>query len=498
MAEALGYLNFSSGASDPTFLRNLNDLFRDAQAVSTDQATTAEPWQLLHQLLLRGLDELRGKDPALGDASQASRIVDLIFDAVLPAYLEFHRDLLFHQNPNELFNSLFIGRVAQAVLSQGPAWDDIDQVTSGSLDELNDYLGYRPVAVLETEQKIEPYPHERVRPVPLYVAGAGVAEGPYRALIEKALEVLRQTDPDILHQAWFDLQLLDELAFDPRAYDFDHPVQKRPNHPFGQWDMHLIDNRGFYRRFVVQQVTLEAAHRRTLDADGKIDQERLFEAAAVMAGTILMGSGTSGNSPETHDSSVSLAVLLPHIAGYRDVFYQGLLGQIPAPHGDRLRAEAAQLKQPFGGARQDLNTRLARLRATQLQHVHLAQVFARMGYSDAANHQASVVPAASARMICDMHCRLTGAHMAIDAAGAAGAAVDLQTLTGAAEELVAVEALLHRAIDCGAVVDPWNILGFDAQFSLFNALENSVHDHRVDQLIAFRRSHGEVSRMSIP
>ena len=44
--------------------------------------------------------------------------------------------------------------------------------------------------------------------------------------------------------------------------------------------------------------------------------------------------------------------------------------------------------------------------------------------------------------------------------------------------------LLNRAIRCGAVLDPWNLLGFDAQFSLFPALENSVHDHRADELVA--------------
>ena len=49
-----------------------------------------------------------------------------------------------------------------------------------------------------------------------------------------------------------------ELALDPRAYDFDHPVNKRPNYHFGQWDPHAIDPRGFYHRFVVQQVTLDA------------------------------------------------------------------------------------------------------------------------------------------------------------------------------------------------------------------------------------------------
>jgi hypothetical protein len=43
--------------------------------------------------------------------------------------------------------------------------------------------------------------------------------------------------------------------------------------------------------------------------------------------------------------------------------------------------------------------------------------------------------------------------------------------------------LLHRAIECGALVDPWNVVGFAANFSLFPALENTVHDWRVDELI---------------
>ena len=49
-----------------------------------------------------------------------------------------------------------------------------------------------------------------------------------------------------------------------------------------------------------------------------------------------------------------------------------------------------------------------------------------------------------------------------------------------AEEII---ERLNRAIACGAVIDPWNILGFDAHFSLFPALENSVHDHRADELV---------------
>ena len=76
---------------------------------------------------------------------------------------------------------------------------------------LNDFIGFRPVAVLESK-KIEPYPHEWVRPVPLYLRGAGVVTGRYRQVVERALELLRTTDADLLRQACFDPALLDELA----------------------------------------------------------------------------------------------------------------------------------------------------------------------------------------------------------------------------------------------------------------------------------------------
>ena len=46
-----------------------------------------------------------------------------------------------------------------------------------------------------------------------------------------------------------------------------------------------------------------------------------------------------------------------------------------------------------------------------------------------------------------------------------------------------IEDLIHRAIECGALVDPWNVVGFAGNFSLFPALENTVHDWRVDEII---------------
>ena len=70
-------------------------------------------------------------------------------------------------------------------------------------------------------------------------------------------------------------------------------------------------------------------------------------------------------------------------------------------------------RQPFGGARQHLNAWLARRRASQLEHVHLAQIFARMGYPEAAYRQAGIVPVASARMRCEIDCRLTAGTQAV-------------------------------------------------------------------------------------
>lgn len=95
-----------------------------------------------------------------------------------------------------------------------------------------------------------------------------------------------------------------------------------------------------------------------------------------------------------------------------------------------------------------------------------------MGYTEAAERQAVVVPVASARMRTEMSCRLTTGHLLADRGQLEEAAL-----------LPEVEDLLHRAIQCGALVDPWNVLGFGGQFPLFPAVENSIYDHRVDELI---------------
>lgn len=481
LEKVLGYLNFSSGASDAKFLANLNLVFAWFEQTTASGPTAATstaaagpaPWQAVLALLEAKLQSLRTDSAAFRDADQAASVLELVRAQVLPGYRRFHADLLFHQTEAGLFNSLFVGRVCEAVLQQGSPWEQADRIRRGAIGQLNDYLGIRPVATLEG-QPHKPYTHEWSRPIPIFIRGVGAAAGRYQAVVEATIQLLEQTDEDILRDAFCDPAMLEELAFDARAYDFDHPVNKRPNYHFGQWDPHRIDQRGFYRRYVVQQVTLDSLMERYEQAEGGLPREELlFEAAAVFAGTIIMSTGISGAGPDSHDSTVSLSTLLPKIAAYRDQFYERLLKRLKGEHGKRLRAEAETRRQPFGGARQHLNAALARRRASQLEHVHLAMVFARMGFPDAAAKEADIVPAASARMLCQIECRLASGELAVSRG-------DLEL---AARMLDEIRDWLRRGIDCGAILDPWNILGFDANFSLFPSVENTVRDHRADELV---------------
>ena len=473
--QVLGYLNFSSGATDPGFFQGLNRLFAlvvESRSASSDDESKPD-WRRVTELLDGQLTELSRDSSTFTDADQARSVLEILSGVIVKRYGAFHTDLLRHQDEQFLFGPFMLGRMCEALLRQDLRSDhEPEQIADAAIAELNDYIGHRPVAAFESRRH-EPYPHEWVRPVPVYIQGVGVAVGKYEAIVQASLEILADTDANLLRAAWFDPDELEELAVDPRAYDFEHPVNKRPNYHFGHWDPHCIDNRGFYRRFVVRQVTLDALLARVHEPTDLPTDELIFEAAAVLAGTILMATGISGDRPETHDSDTTLISLIPRIATYRDAFYEHLLDQVSGSQAKRLAAEAQKLHQPFGGARQHLNGYLAKQRARQLAHVKLARVFAQMGYRHAAKRQASLVPVASARILCRIDSCLTAGHQALDQ----------QDLPAAQTQLDTIQDLLQRGIECGAIVDPWNILGFDANYSLFPALENSVHDHRVDDLL---------------
>ncbi len=475
LVQVLGYLHLSSGKTDNKTLAALNRLYGWALASKSQPPSpfAGLPAVLtLHHWLRDRLGKLKEERPFFRESDQADQVLNLVWLQLLPAYMDFHSELLFHQEAEGIFNGFFLGRAAEAVLSEGGPWDETDRIVEGAIRRLNDYIGYRPLATLEGRRH-QPYRHEWVRPVPLFVENVGVAYGPYHEIVTLALEILSNTEPSILRAAHFSLENLQELAFDPRAYDFDHPVNKRPNYHFGQWDPTLIDLQGNYRRFVIQQVTLDALMARPVQERELPTRELVYEAAAVLAGTILMASGVSGSGPDTYMSTTTLASLMNPIAEYRDAFYTQLLERMTGAHAERLREEEAKRRQPFGGARQHLNTQLARLRASQLAHVQLARLFARMGSPLAAKEESDDVHVPSARTLCRIDCLLTIGNQALKRG----------QLAEAVEVPDQIHELIRSGIECGALVDPWNIMGFAGNFSRFHGPDSAVHDHRIDELV---------------
>ncbi|VAX38563.1 FIG00926021: hypothetical protein, partial [hydrothermal vent metagenome] len=464
VSEFLGYLNFSNGTPDAFAQKNLNFIFEQFNA----QISAAT----LRAYLLSALNQLK-EEPAFQDSEQATRVIQLLFDDCLPAYWLYHADLLFHLSEKELEQPFFLAKMFEAILSQGAPWNDAGRIVQGTLAQLNDFLGHRPVAVLENERKCQPYTYERHRPVPLYLKGAGIAVGKYQKLIERTLQFLKETPHELLDAAWFDLERMEELSLDMRAHDHNHPANKRTNYMFGEWDPHIIDTKGYYNRFLLRKIIVDALLSWMDDNSDLPWEERLHDAAAVLCGTILMASSISGSGPDTFDSSISLTALLPHVAQYRDLFYERLTQDAQGERAERLRYHESVTQQPFGHVRRHLNIQLANYGARQVQHRHLAIQYARMGFSAASRKQAAIIPAASVRFESEIFWRISAAHFRLDNN-------DLDTV---ALLLVEIEDYLRRGINCGAIVDPWNILGFQGQFPLFSTREDVIPDQRIDSLL---------------
>ncbi|HID21312.1 MAG TPA: hypothetical protein EYP14_02800, partial [Planctomycetaceae bacterium] len=166
--------------------------------------------------------------------------------------------------------------------------------------------------------------------------------------------------------------------------------------------------------------------------------------------------------------------MVRRIAGYRDEFYTRLLARLDSEHGRRLREEAAKRGQPFAGVRQSFNEYLAQRKAEQIRLTEIAYLFSLLGYPQLSRQYAACIRTASVRIISEIYCRTTDAWHALKEGRPGEAVVEVREAAG----------LLKRGIDCGAIVDPWNILGFQGQFSIFQARQNSMPDPRVPQLIA--------------
>lgn len=462
----LGYLNFSAGRPEPSVHAAFNTLFAQQNP---------RAWDDVRLGLAAALEDLSARKPAFQVAEQARAVLHLTFNHLLPGYLKHHADLLFHLSPNDLLNPFFLARCFEAVLATGPPWTEQERVTADALSRLNDFVGHRPVAVLENGRKAEVYPHERFRPLPLYLREAGAAVGPYQQLITLALEHLSATPRDLLEQASFHAERLDELSLDLRAHDALHPVFKRTNYLFGEWDPHFIDNQGYFRRFVLRKVILDALVT-WIDQTSDIPlKERLHDASAVLAGTILMASAISGWGPAAHDSTISLTSLLPIVARQRDAFYEEMMSRFQGDRARRLARVVEVTRQPFGHVRQQLNIYLANYASAQMQRRTIAEQYSRMGFEEAARNEAAKIPAASIRIECELNNQLENAKRCATRGNVAEAA----------EQLTAATDLLIRGIEAGALIDPWNILAFQGQFPLFIAREDAVPDPRAEWLIGF-------------
>lgn len=470
LRDLLGYLNFSQGSVSSRFRSALNELFRDAVRATSPT--------VLRDFLLAELHRLsESGDVACANPAQADEVIRLTIDQLLPAYEKHHSDLLGHLSTEDFYSPFLLARMFEAALAARAELRSSGLVATldAALRRLNHFVGYRPVAVLENERRSEVYPHERFCPVPLYFSDIGAATGPYEEIINATIAFMKQLPDDLVSSSHFSIDRLTELSLDVRSHDHLHPVNKRTNYVFGEWDPDEIDTKGYYRRFIVRRLILTSLLEWVQDGKPNIpfDPERLFDASAVLAGTILMASAISGSGPQTYDSSVSLTSLLPVVARQRDNFYQRLLETATGERAKRLKKLAKESRQPFGHVRHELNMYLAKYGADQVQHRHLSWMFARMGFEQASCEEASIIPCLSARFESEIQSRLVMVPRIVRNG-------ELDTARRLITEVI---ELLHRGIDCGGLVDPWNILAFQGLFPLFFTREDSIPDSRVEVLL---------------
>ena len=155
----LGYLNFSSGNHDANFFRHLDEVFsqfsqpqellsemldsaehnvarsnkrsneetsieqlldkNDPFEVSPDEQSEADSpaWKKVAAALTDRLEVLEKTNETFRDPRQAKLALKFVFDEFLVAWLGFHRDLLFHQRTEFIFNSFFVARAFEQTLS---------------------------------------------------------------------------------------------------------------------------------------------------------------------------------------------------------------------------------------------------------------------------------------------------------------------------------------------------------------------------------------------
>ena len=117
----LGYLNYSSGTHDPNFFQQLDMIYQHCtQHVETtiSENTSSDVWCSVFRLLKSKLKSLSQTNSHFAATEQAALVLSKTEDEILPGYLEFHADLLFHQSAEFLFSPFFLGVTFRCVLSE--------------------------------------------------------------------------------------------------------------------------------------------------------------------------------------------------------------------------------------------------------------------------------------------------------------------------------------------------------------------------------------------
>ena len=171
--DILGYLNFSSGNEQPRFEIAWNLLFK---ALLRRDVPSDRVWSKCDEILTDQLRDLVSSSDAFRHSDRAGFVLRFLYDDLIPAFRQFHRDTLFHQSDEFLFNPFFLARLCALIAQDLTTHKRI--LTAGDQNErmlmidriirqANDFLGFRPIPTLEGEKRCEPNPHEWIAVVPL-------------------------------------------------------------------------------------------------------------------------------------------------------------------------------------------------------------------------------------------------------------------------------------------------------------------------------------------
>lgn len=383
----------------------------------------------------------------------------------IPSLLEYFASNL---SPEEI-----PGATALSGKINTPELDWLVPIVRRAMGHFHDFVGYRPVPILESGRKVRVHNGERHRPGILWWPGVGVAPIPEAPMVARTIHWLNHAPSDILEDAGFSMSALTELAVDLREYDHSQPAAQRPNHLFGEWDPERVDNKGRFTRMVVRSMLLRLLWDQVENpgpGDPTDRLERLEEAAILLAGVILMSAGVLGQGPESVDPTKSLAFIIPKIAAYRDAFYGQVMTALPKAHRMRLEAEARLLKQPLGRVRQSLNRAISAQRATQLQNRLLARLFGRLGLTELAMERIGSIRVPSVRLMVEFERLIQGWEEAPD------------PVNDPFRWLRKAFHVVKKGVSCGAFADPWNLIGFQGLYPLGPAREDGIPDERLEDL----------------